>query len=279
MSLVELCYFRERGRRPDLMVFITSMIFVGDLFVRECIGAWRYIMKGLTCSPYPWILFIAILHSSSLSLPSRENLNISISSDRQSRWRPRKLLGRYPWIITPSTILTLGVQSQYITDLPSIIQVRLRQFHTRTLSSTMTINVLEESQPLTFGNPIFLEISNPRFSRQFGRYNGIDSGTKTLENAYHDLVKSGVIGASLHDLNHIPDYKFKTEEEWNDAQIDAYMVDVLSDLSDSEVAVHNALHEHQGRLIPRAFAGVDLDILPPRLGPQLHDKEMEAFTA
>lgn len=52
---------------------------------------------------------------------------------------------------------------------------------------------------------------------------------------------------------------------------------MLSGLCNSEVAVYSALRKHQGRLIPRLFAGVDLDIMPSEVDPQLHNKDMEPF--
>ena len=88
-------------------------------------------------------------------------------------------------------------------------------------------------------------------------------------------MTSGDIDKFLHDLHNIPDYEEEIEEYWNDAQNEAYLIDVLSRLYNSEDAAYNALREHQGRLIPKFFAGVDLDIMPPGLDPQLHNKDME----
>lgn len=148
-------------------------------------------------------------------------------------------------------ILTLGVRSEYVTDLPPTVRVRIHQLHTRTLSCTMTVHVLEGNQPLASKNPVFLKLFDRRFSEHLRRDQGIDPWTGVMENAYRESVESGAIDTFLHDLHHTPDYQDETEEDWNDAQNEAYLADMVSGFYKSEVAVYNALREHQGRLLPR----------------------------
>lgn len=135
----------------------------------------------------------------------------------------------------------------------------------------MTVDILNGNQTLSSGNPVFLKLFDRRFSEQLRRDWGIDQWTGAIESAYQESVKSGDIDTFLHDLHHIEDYEDETGEDWNDAQNEVYLVDMMSRIYNSEVAVYNALGGHQGRLIPKCFAGVDLDVMPPGADPQLHN--------
>src|SRR5205807_99263 len=67
----------------------------------------------------------------------------------------------------------------------------------------------------------------------------------------------------LRDLHYVKDFQEKTEDDWDDAQNEAFLANKLLELYMAEAATYNALRSHQGFLIPRLLAVVSLDLTPP----------------
>ncbi|KAF4976071.1 hypothetical protein FZEAL_7218 [Fusarium zealandicum] len=176
---------------------------------------------------------------------------------------------------TLDQVLTLRVRPEHSSKLPPTIQVQVRQLHTRTLSCTMVVDPVGEVQSPNVENTVFLKLFDRRFAEQLRQDNGIEKWTRAMEEAYLDAVKSGAICSFLHDLHEIPKYKDDTEEDWDDAQNEAFLADELHGLYKTEVAVYNALNQYQGRLIPTLLAAVELDIAPakPDIHPSAQDLE------
>lgn len=159
-----------------------------------------------------------------------------------------------------SQVLTLNVLPNHGHASASVMHVRIRQLHTRTLSFTMVVDILDKQRPQTASGMAFLKLFDRRFAEQLRRDNGIEPWTKSIEQAYIDSVESGAIQRFLHDLRHIDRFQEDTEEDWDDAQNEAFLSHELLRLYDAEVAVYDALRDHQGRLIPKVIAAVDLDL-------------------
>ncbi|KAF5005143.1 hypothetical protein FDECE_8400 [Fusarium decemcellulare] len=176
--------------------------------------------------------------------------------------------------------LTLGVRSGHPSTVPSTIHARIQQLHTRTLSCTMVVNPLE---PLEKGSvpgadeSCFLKLFDRRFSEQLRSDNGIDPWTQGMEDAYIESVKNDAIHEFLHNLHHIPDFQKDTEEDWDDAQNEAFLADELRRLYETEISVYNTLQDYQGRLIPRLLATVDIDLTPQDAEIQSDRQDFEPF--
>ncbi|KAM5350800.1 hypothetical protein ACJ41O_007305 [Fusarium nematophilum] len=139
----------------------------------------------------------------------------------------------------------------------------------------MAVDLLYKGQPPLAAKPAFLKLFDRRFSEQLRRHNGIEPWTPAMENAYAQSVKSGAINQFLHDLHHPPNFQEDTEEDWDDAQNEAFLADELLGLYKAEVAVYEALRDYQGHVIPRLLAAVDLDLAPNNT--ILQDKDFEPF--
>ncbi|KAI0389068.1 hypothetical protein F5Y17DRAFT_473597 [Xylariaceae sp. FL0594] len=140
------------------------------------------------------------------------------------------------------------------------LRVRVRQPQKPwTLSCCMVVDILDgsdaENLPATTA---FLKLFDPRFADQLRRDNGIKPWTEDMEEAYVKFVHSGRVHQFLDDLSHVEDFKEKTEEEWDDAQNEAFLTNEHLGLYRAETATYKALRSYQGRLIPRLFAEVNL---------------------
>ncbi|RMD39894.1 hypothetical protein DV735_g5242, partial [Chaetothyriales sp. CBS 134920] len=127
----------------------------------------------------------------------------------------------------------------------------------------MVVDILDDGQLFTTSSAAFLKLFDRRFSDQLRQDNGIDPWTKDMEQAYIRFVKSGSIHQFLHELHYTKDFQENTEEDWDDAQNEAFLADELLGLYKTEIATYNALRHHQGHLIPRLLAAVDFDLTPP----------------
>ena len=134
----------------------------------------------------------------------------------------------------------------------------------------MVVEILDgfnrDIQPRT----AFLKLFDRRFADQFREDNEIDPWTKDMEESYIEFVQSDGVRSFLHDLRHVEDFQEETEDDWDDAQNEAFLAELLKYFT-AEAATYNALRDHQGSLIPRLFAEVNLDLTPPNA----HDEEIQ----
>ena len=87
-------------------------------------------------------------------------------------------------------------------------------------------------------------------------------GQRTWRRRYIEFVQSGGVRNFLHDPRHVEDFQEETEDDWDDAQNEVFLAELLKYYM-AEAATYNALRDHQGSLIPRLFAEVNLDLTPP----------------
>jgi serine/threonine protein kinase len=83
-----------------------------------------------------------------------------------------------------------------------------------------------------------------------------------MEERYIKFVQSGGVHNFLNDLRHVKDFRENTEDDWDDAQNEAFLANKLLELYMAETATYNTLRNYQGSLIPRLFAAVHLDLMP-----------------
>ena len=155
-------------------------------------------------------------------------------------------------------ILTLNILAN------STMRVRIRQLHTRTLSCTMMVDVLNEMHPEK-ESAAFLKLFDRRFSDGLREEWGIEPWTKDTEEEYVESVENGSFNKFLYDLRHVENLLEDTGERWDIAQDETFLAEKLLELYEAEVETYNALLRYQGRHIPRLLAAVELDLTPPNV--------------
>ena len=144
------------------------------------------------------------------------------------------------------------------------IPVRIRQLHTQTLSCTMVVDMLDSNGSVSLSSsPAFLKLFDRRFATQHRRDNGINPWTPEDEKVYVDALAAGTLSQFLDDLHHVANYQEDTEDDWDDAQIEAFLADEQLRLYKTETRVYDILQEYQGSLIPKLHAAVTLELSPP----------------
>ena len=129
----------------------------------------------------------------------------------------------------------------------------------------MSVSILGDNGQQLQSKIAFLKLFDRRFSKQLREDNGISKWAKELEIAYVQSIKSGSIFRFLEDLHSIPNFQDDTEEDWDDAENETFLTDELHRLFTTEAATYEKLHTHQGRVIPKLLAQVEMDIAPPGL--------------
>ncbi|KAK3361612.1 hypothetical protein B0T24DRAFT_641995 [Lasiosphaeria ovina] len=147
------------------------------------------------------------------------------------------------------------------------IRVRIDKIITRTLSCALAVRLVEGSDQLQeAGSLLFLKLFDRRFSKQLRRNGGIDPWTQDKESAYVQSIQNGSVNQFLNNLHTVPRFRIDTEEDWDDAENEAFLADESLRLFTTEYTAYDRLSNHQGRSIPRLVAAVDIDIAPPSPG-------------
>ncbi|KAH9974590.1 hypothetical protein BGW80DRAFT_1301467 [Lactifluus volemus] len=173
-------------------------------------------------------------------------------------------------------VLTLNVLAEHDhTFSSSQIRVKARQLHSpRTLSCPIIVDILDEGQsPKT----AFLKLYDRRFSDQLREDFGIGPWTTDIEEAYIRFVQSGAIHRFLHDLHNVENFLEDTGEDWDAAQNEAFLSYELLRLYKAETTTYNALHNHQGHLVPRLLAAVDLNLTPSNVEGPSQREDLDNF--
>ena len=76
-------------------------------------------------------------------------------------------------------------------------------------------------------------------------------------------LAAGTVSRFLDGLRNIETFQEDTEEDWDDAQIEAFLADEQMRLYEMEMKVYSELREYQGRLIPKLLAAVSLELSLP----------------
>lgn len=160
-------------------------------------------------------------------------------------------------------VLSLNVIRNHDQASAVVMHARVRRLHTRTMSCTMVVDLVDKDRVLQKDGTAFLKLFDRRFSDTARNFSGVKPWTEDIEQAYIDWVQSGTIVPFLHNLRYVADFLEETGDDWNDAEGDAYMADKMHGMFKKELAAYEALTEHQGSLIPKLLAAVDLDISTP----------------
>lgn len=156
--------------------------------------------------------------------------------------------------------MTLNVCSGHTHRFSCSIQVRIRELHTRTLSCTMLVDIVDTTEGLP--SRAFLKLYDRRFADQLRRDYKLKEWTASLEQTYVQSVQNGTVVDFLHKLHNVPNFQDDTEDDWDDAQNELYLADELFTLFKAEVAAYDALHEQQGKSVPNLLAAVNLGLHP-----------------
>lgn len=111
----------------------------------------------------------------------------------------------------------------------------------------------------------FLKLYDRRFARSLRAQEGAGKWTHDIEDTYVESIRTGSIQQFAHDLRHVEGFRdAQSELDASDiAQDEAYINGTMVQDHTPELAVHNALHDQQGKVVPRLLAAVDLDLTRP----------------
>jgi hypothetical protein len=143
------------------------------------------------------------------------------------------------------------------------IQVKIKkQQRPWTLSCGMIVEIHQapENFPsLSTGDEVFLKMFDRRFTEQLRDDNGIKPWCEDFEQEFSRGLASGKVEEFLKQLLTVPNFKDDTEEDWDNAENEAYLISELHKYFDSETATYARLQQYQGQVIPRLLASVTLD--------------------
>jgi hypothetical protein len=142
------------------------------------------------------------------------------------------------------------------------LQVKVKkQQRPWTLSCCMIVEIQQapENIPgLSTGDEVFLKMFDRRFAEQIREDNGIEPWSEAFEQDFAKDLASGKVEKFLEKLRTVPNFKDDTEEDWDNAENEAYLASALQQYFDAETATYARLQQYQGRAIPRLLAPVAL---------------------
>lgn len=127
----------------------------------------------------------------------------------------------------------------------------------------MVVDILSEQSSLPLCGVALLKLFDRRYVELQRSNEGIEPWSESKEEAYIAFVNSEEIYKFLHKLRTVENFQKDTEEMWDDGENEAFLSHQLLGMWEAETAVYRALREHQGHLIPKLLAAVDLKV-PPR---------------
>lgn len=141
----------------------------------------------------------------------------------------------------------------------------------------MVVDILDEGRSPESSRIAFLKLFDRRFADALRKDSVIEPWTKRIERDYIESVESGNIYRFLHNLRHVKNFQQDTEDDWNDAENEAFLAHELVRLHTAEVAVYDALSDKQGVLIPRLIASVNVELELPTPGDTRHRVGRDGF--
>ncbi|KAH7246592.1 hypothetical protein BKA59DRAFT_439214 [Fusarium tricinctum] len=148
----------------------------------------------------------------------------------------------------------------------TILQVKVKkQQRPWTLSCGMIVEIQQtpENIPgLSTGDEVFLKMFDRRFAEQIREDNGTEPWSEAFEQDFAKDLASGKVEKFLEKLRTVPNFKDDTEEDWDNAENEAYLASALQQYFDAETATYARLQQYQGRAIPRLLAPVALHDTP-----------------
>lgn len=159
-----------------------------------------------------------------------------------------------PDIIYPvGKILDLKIASpRYPAHWMSVRQVKINH---QQLPWTLSCGMVVEAVPAPLGeaqhNVQFLKLFDRRGAEQLREENGLDSWTETVDLALLEGLKSGVVQKFMQNLRTVPNFLEDTEDDWDVAENETYLITKLRKSYDSEIDTYARLQDCQGVCIPR----------------------------
>lgn len=129
---------------------------------------------------------------------------------------------------------------------------------------TMIVDLLDEEGLAKKDGVAFLKLFDRRFSDGLRRHSRAKPWTKDIELVYVDWAKSSAIAPFLTNLRTDDAHFSQTRQRGlNEAEAEALVAYELGVFFDKEVVTYEAMLEHQGSLIPKLKAVVDLAMETP----------------
>lgn len=157
-------------------------------------------------------------------------------------------------------VLSLNIEPSH-GSLKARSKVRLRVQKLQqpwTLSCGMVAVILDGSEGEA---TVFLKLFDKRWAHQLRSDNGIQPWTTHVEESYANFVQSGQVTDFVDKLRHKKDFR-EAQDDWNDAENEAFLSQELLSLYTAETATYEALQDYQGGILPRLLAKVTLDLEP-----------------
>ncbi|KAM6514632.1 hypothetical protein FSOLCH5_008873 [Fusarium solani] len=131
----------------------------------------------------------------------------------------------------------------------------------------MLVEILPDSARqlgLDEGAQAFLKLFDRRFAHSLRKWERVVPWSTDIEEEFLHKLKSGDLQDFLSRLQAEEDSEEDDDEDnWDAAENEASLADMMLNYFRAEVATYSALQKHQGDLIPRLFTQVTLQVVQP----------------
>lgn len=107
----------------------------------------------------------------------------------------------------------------------------------------------------------FLKMYDWRFSAQLRSDNGIEPWREEFSREYAEMVRRGEVEGFVEKLSDY-DWREETEEDWDEGKNEASIAHESDKMYRAEKSVYDRLGDIQGKMIPRFFGAVEMDVTP-----------------
>ena len=131
-----------------------------------------------------------------------------------------------------------------------------------TFSCGLIVEVPKGSGMEDIPRTAFLKLFDRRLAAQLRKTHGIDPWTCDMEESFVTSSEHQLF-CFHHNLEHIPDFKNDTEEDWDNAENEAFLASELRRQHATELAVYQRLQRYHGFQVPRLYASVSMSSTTP----------------
>lgn len=167
--------------------------------------------------------------------------------------------------------LTLTSEGEGASSVAAKI-LELREPFTLSCVMIVEIDPSADSKSTRSASKAVLKLYDRRFATQLRKDESVDNWTAENEAKFVQLVASGEAAAFVRKLREEDDFE-EPDDGWSDAENEAYLRDMCSDLFATETRAYGVLESLQGKQIPKLYSTVTL---PVDIGTHADQPEAEA---
>ncbi|KAF4342339.1 hypothetical protein FBEOM_3746 [Fusarium beomiforme] len=143
---------------------------------------------------------------------------------------------------------------------PTEQYMRVKQLiEPQTLSCCMIVEILEGPNSPATGTEAFLKLYDWRFATDFRKDFYMDLWSADVERKYVEGLPTGRLHEFSQRLRYEKNFRDETENEWDEAEDEAFLVHEMQKAFDAEVATYARLAKYQGDVIPHFLGELELD--------------------